>query len=174
MGPLALTSAPPVAPPDFVSFVAIVLHGHKRESPLRRMWTDSRRGCANQFLIQMARAPSCAIWNEKAPRRMRTYNVVTSESRRQIVSRADDVVKQSVHACQSSLHLDKKRRSKTVSSCDFSLLMSNRGALTWDVARRLTGCPQQSVSRLCPKSAVVSASCGTRSFEQVHVVELVG
>jgi hypothetical protein len=58
--------------------------------------------------------------------------------------------------------------------CDFSLLMSNRGALTWDVARRLTGCPQQSVSRLCPKSAVVSASCGTRSFEQVHVVELVG
>jgi hypothetical protein len=31
MGPLALTSAPPVAPPDFVSFVAIVLHSHKRE-----------------------------------------------------------------------------------------------------------------------------------------------
>jgi hypothetical protein len=31
MGPLALTSAPPVAPPDFVSFVAIVLHGHKRK-----------------------------------------------------------------------------------------------------------------------------------------------
>src|SRR3981189_3491454 len=98
----------------------------------------------------MARAPSCAIWNEKAPRRMRTYNVVTSESRRQIVSRADDVVKQSVHACHSSLQLDKKRRSKTVSSCSFSNLLSIRDALNCIETGRLTGCPARVVSPSCP------------------------
>jgi hypothetical protein len=37
--------------------------------------------------------------------------VALFESRRQIVSRADDVVKQSVHACQSSLHLDNHTRA---------------------------------------------------------------